>query len=70
MKGWAGGPRSGRTTSSAPGAAEMVPWARGLGPDYQEMIDHWDRLGLVVDRGPAGDPSFVEDERDADALGP
>ena len=53
-----------------PGAAEMVPWARGLGPDYQEMIDHWDRLGLVVDRGPAGDPSFVEDERDADALGP
>jgi hypothetical protein len=48
----------------------MVPWARGLGPDYQEMIDHWDRLGIVVDRGPPGDPAFVEVERDTDVLGP
>jgi hypothetical protein len=52
------------------GATDMVPWARGLGPDYQEMIDNWDRLGLVVDRGPAGAPFFVEQERDTQALGP
>ena len=29
----------------------MVPWARGVGTDYQDMIDKWDRLGMVVDRG-------------------
>jgi L-Lysine epsilon oxidase N-terminal/L-lysine epsilon oxidase C-terminal domain len=52
------------------GSPEMVPWARGLGPDYQEMIDHWDRLGFVVDRGPPGSPFFIEDERDANMIGP
>jgi hypothetical protein len=48
----------------------MRPWARGLGPDYQDMIDLWDRLGMVVDRGPAGAPFFIEVERDTRALGP
>jgi len=48
----------------------MVPWARGLGPDYQEMIDRWDRLGFVVNRGPPGNPFFIEDERDTHVLGP
>ena len=52
------------------GSMEMVPWARGLGPDYQEMVDHWDRLGLVVDRGQPGSSFFIEDERDIQALGP
>jgi hypothetical protein len=52
------------------GATEMVPWARGLGADYQEMIDKWDRLGVVVDRGREGVPFFVEQERDTSALGP
>jgi L-Lysine epsilon oxidase N-terminal/L-lysine epsilon oxidase C-terminal domain len=52
------------------GSPDMVPWARGLGPDYQEMIDHWDRLGMVVDRGSPGSPFFVEDERDTNAIGP
>ncbi len=52
------------------GAPEMVPWARGIGADYQEMVDHWDRLGVVVDHGAPGSPFFVEDERDAKALGP
>jgi hypothetical protein len=50
-------------------SADMVPWARGLGPDYQEMVDRWDRLGVVVDKGPRGSPFFVEQERDADVLG-
>ena len=53
-----------------PGTAAMVPWARGLGRDYQDMVDHWDRLGLVVDRGPPGSPFLVETERDRDTLGP
>jgi hypothetical protein len=52
------------------GAAAMEPWARGLGPDYQEMVDRWDRLGVVVDRGTPGNPFFIEQERDADSLGP
>jgi len=52
------------------GAAEMVPWIRGLGEDYQDMIDRWDRLGFVVDRGPPEAPFFVEQERDREALGP
>ncbi len=52
------------------GSRDMVPWARGIGEDYQEMIDRWDRLGVVVDRGPPGNPFFVEDERDTHALGP
>ena len=34
------------------------------------MIDHWDRLGMVVDRGPHGNPFFVEQERDSHVLGP
>jgi len=51
------------------GATDMVPWARGLGPDYQEMVDKWDRLGLVVNRGPDTAPFFVEEERDSLALG-
>jgi hypothetical protein len=51
-------------------APDMVPWDRGLGPDYQETIDKWDRLGLVVDRGSPEAPFFVEVERDAEALGP
>ena len=52
------------------GATEMVPWDRGLGPDFQEMIDHWDRLGIVVDRGGSGSSFFVEEERDTHAIGP
>jgi len=52
------------------GATEMVPWDRGLGPDYQEMIDKWDRLGMVIDRGSSGSTFFIEQERDSDSLGP
>jgi hypothetical protein len=52
------------------GSVEMVPWARGLGDDIQDMIEHWDRLGIVVDKGTPGSPFFVEDERDARLLGP
>jgi len=52
------------------GSSGMVPWARGRGPDYQEMIDRWDRLGFVVDRGPPGNRFFIEDERDTRVLGP
>jgi len=52
------------------GSSDMVPWARGLGHEFQEMIDHWDRLGFVVDRGPPGNPFFIEDERDTRVLGP
>jgi len=52
------------------GTTDMLPWARGLGPDYQDMIDRWDRLGMVVDRGPAGAPFLIEVERDTHALGP
>jgi L-Lysine epsilon oxidase N-terminal/L-lysine epsilon oxidase C-terminal domain len=33
------------------GAAVMLPSIRGLDEDYQDMIDRWDRLGVVVDRG-------------------
>ena len=51
------------------GATEMLPWARGLSDDYQDMIDKWDRLGFVVDRGATGAPFFVEQERDKEALG-
>ncbi len=51
------------------GAAEMVPWIRGLGEDYQDMIDKWDRLGFVVNRGLNGAPFFIETERDQEALG-
>ena len=51
------------------GAAEMVPWIRGLGEDYQDMIDRWDRLGIVVvDRGSSEAPFFIETERDQEAL--
>jgi hypothetical protein len=52
------------------GATAMVPWARGLGDDYQEMVDKWDRLGIVADRGTAAEPFFIEVERDRHALGP
>ena len=52
------------------GATEMVSWTRGLGEDYQDMIDKWDRLGFVVDRGSPEAPFFVEQERDREALGP
>ena len=52
------------------GAPDMVPWARGLGPDYQDMVDQWDRLGMVVDRGSPGAPVFIEVERDTEVLGP
>jgi len=52
------------------GAAEMVSWARGLGDDYQDMVDKWDRLGFVVDHGTATEPFFMEQERDSDLLGP
>ena len=51
------------------GAAAMVPWARGLGTDYQDMIDHWDRLGFVTDQGSQA-TFFAEQERDARAIGP
>ena len=52
------------------GAKAMETWDRGLGPDYQDMIDWWDRLGMVVNRGTAEAPFFVEDERDIHSLGP
>ena len=39
-----------------PTAHEMVPWTRGLGDDYQDMVDHWDRLGIVVNHGSRGVP--------------
>ena len=48
----------------------MVPWTRGLGEDYQDMVDKWDRLGIVVDHGSNGVPFFIEQERDTEALGP
>jgi hypothetical protein len=51
------------------GAAEMLSWIRGLGEDYQDMIDQWDRLGVVVNRGSSEAPFFVETERDQEALG-
>jgi hypothetical protein len=51
------------------GAGEMVPWARGLGIDFQEMIDHWDRLGFVTDQG-SDATFFAEQERDVSAIGP
>jgi hypothetical protein len=51
-------------------AVDMVPWARGIGEDYQDMVDKWDRLGLVVDRGTPGAPFLTETERDTRALGP
>ena len=70
-------PASGLVAGPAPddvyarlGAAEMVPWTRGLGEDYQDMIDKWDRLGFVVDRGTPEAPFFIEQERDKEALGP
>jgi L-Lysine epsilon oxidase N-terminal/L-lysine epsilon oxidase C-terminal domain len=55
---------------TAVGATKMLPWARGIGTDFQDMIDKWDRLGVVVDRGAPGAPFFVETERDTIALGP
>ena len=59
-----GGPRSARMMY----IRRSIPptWSRGrggLGRDYQEMVDYWDRLGMVVDRGPPGQPFFIEDER-------
>jgi hypothetical protein len=48
----------------------MVPRTRGLGEDYQDMVDKWDRLGIVVDHGSNGVPFFIEQERDTEALGP
>lgn len=48
----------------------MHSWTRGLGDEYQDMVDRWDRLGMVVDRGSPGLPFFVEDERDVSVLGP
>jgi hypothetical protein len=48
---------------------EMVPWARGLGEDFQDMVDKWDRLGVVVDRGVRDTPIFIETERDLSTLG-
>ncbi|AMV40966.1 LodA/GoxA family CTQ-dependent oxidase [Planctomyces sp. SH-PL62] len=53
----------------AVGATEMVPWARGLGEDFQDMVDKWDRLGVVVDKGNDA-PFFVEVDRDEESLGP
>lgn len=53
----------------AVGAGEMVPWTRGLGDDFQDMVDKWDRLGFVVDRGSAEAPFFVEEGRDKGILG-
>jgi hypothetical protein len=47
----------------AVGDESMAPWARGIGADYQDMIDKWDRLGIVAQRGPSADPWFVEVER-------
>ena len=52
------------------GAEEMVSWARGLKAGYQDMIEHWDRLGMVVDRGTPEAPFFAEEGRDTRVLGP
>jgi hypothetical protein len=35
-----------------------------------QMIDKWDRLGVVADHGLEGEPFFIEQERDFTALGP
>jgi hypothetical protein len=51
------------------GDTEMVSWVRGLGTDFQDMVDKWDRLGIVVDRGASGSPFFIEVERDGKVLG-
>ncbi len=67
---WVGGPQRPDDVYPDLGAREMVPWTRGLGEDYQDMIDKWDRLGIVVDRGSNGTPFFIEEERDNGALGP
>jgi L-Lysine epsilon oxidase N-terminal/L-lysine epsilon oxidase C-terminal domain len=55
---------------TAPTDTSMVPWDRGIGSDYQDMIDNWDRLGFVVDKGSSGAPFFLEDERDTQEIGP
>lgn len=52
------------------GAAEMVPWARGVGEEFQDMIEKWDRLGFVVERETPDGTFFAEGERDVGALGP
>ncbi len=52
------------------GDTEMASWIRGLGSDYQDMVDKWDRLGFVVDKGTNGSPFYVEVERDHTVLGP
>jgi L-Lysine epsilon oxidase N-terminal/L-lysine epsilon oxidase C-terminal domain len=51
-------------------ATDMVPWARGIGDEYQDMMDKWDRLGVVIDRGTPGAPFLTETERDTQELGP
>jgi hypothetical protein len=52
------------------GAAGMVRWDRGLREDYQDMVERWDRLGVVIDRGEPGRPFFIETERDTLVVGP
>lgn len=51
-----------------PNAKTMVPWDRGLGEDYQDMVDKWDRLGFLVNRGSDEAPFFIETERDSQRL--
>lgn len=55
---------------TAVGGTVMVPWARGLGEDFQDMVDKWDRLGVVVNKGTPEAPFFIEQERDTRELGP
>lgn len=51
-------------------ATAMVPWDRGVGDDFQDMVNKWDRLGVVVDVGTSGNLFLVETERDIGEIGP
>ena len=58
------------TFSPLPGRRTWCRGDRGIGWDYQEMVDKWDRLGVVVDKGTTETPFFLEPERDIESLGP
>jgi len=44
------------------GGMTMVSWLRGIA-DVNDFIVNWSKLGVVLDKGPAGSPFFVEDQR-------
>ena len=62
-------PTPGRCLRS-PDSARNGAMDTRLGDDYQDMVDHWDRLGIVVSSESQEVPFFVERERDTNALGP